>query len=202
MKKTIFLLATTIFICLQAKSQSANFGVKAGMTLSNMKSSQSGISINLGNKVGYYAGGFADIKTSGNFSVQPEAYYSFIGAKFKGSIIGQNLSVTEDLGYINIPVLLKYNDKNFSILIGPQIGFLLSAKEKLDSVKTQDVKDEFKSVDIAGIIGASYTLKNGFGLDARYQLGFANVGKGNGQSVKVKNNAFMAGIHYLLNRGK
>ena len=60
--------------------------------------------------------------------------------------------------------------------MGPQISFLVSAKEKTSGTN-EDIKDQFKSTEIAGIIGAGYTLPNGFGFDARYQLGLSSIAK-------------------------
>lgn len=200
MKKVIFLCTVAAFIGFSAKSQTATFGVKAGITGSNLKVSASGISINMTTKIGYYAGVIADLNVADNFSVQPELYYSLLGAKASGDAGGGVMvSGKDDYGYINLPVLLKYKNEGFSVFLGPQIGVLVSAKEKSDNV-SQDVKDELKSADFSGIIGAGYTLSNGFGLDARYQLGFGNIAK-EAEGFTVKNNAFMVGFHYFFNRG-
>lgn len=204
MKKLLFAIAAIAFSVVSAQAQSTSFGLKAGMTSSNLKFSGSGVNISLTSKIGFYAGAFADIGVSENFGVQPELYYSMLGAKAKTGDpdLGDG---TIDLGYINLPVLAKYKKDGFSAFIGPQISYLLSAKSKSGG-ESEDDKDSFNSTDFSGIIGASYTLTNGFGFDARYQLGLSNISKktnnGEGSSVTVKNNAFMVGIHYVFNSNK
>lgn len=200
MKKAIMLLfAATFTLAFTANSQTVNFGVKAGITASNLKLSLSNTSMTMTTKVGFYAGAMADIDVAENLSVQPELYYSSMGAKVAGNPGLGFEDSKDDFRYFNLPVLLKYKKEGFAVFLGPQIGMLVSAKEKVGNVST-DYKDNLKSTDFSGIIGASYTLHNGFGLDARYQLGFSNITKGVTNGTSLKNNAFMAGFHYFFNK--
>ncbi len=193
MKKTISMLAV-IFISIatvQAQGQTS-FGIKAGATSANIKFSGNGISISSKSKIGFYGGAFVQIGVSENFAVQPEVLYSLLGSQSSDGGDNEKLN----LSYVSVPVLAKYIKDGFSIVLGPQISFLASAKDK-SSDGTQDIKDEFKSTEIAGVIGAGYTLQNGFGIDARYQLGLSDIGKGSDmEGIKVKNNALMFGLHY------
>ena len=61
-----------------------------------------------------------------------------------------------------------------------------------------DIKSQFKTAEIAGVIGAGYTTLGGFGFDARYQLGLTDIVKDNSTGYKLKNNNFQFGVHYLL----
>lgn len=202
MKRLFFAITVIAFSAGTAQAQTTTFGLKAGMTDANMKFSGSGVNISLTSKIGFYAGAFADIGVSENFSVQPELFYSALGAKQKGSSGAPD--ETLNLGYINLPVLAKYKNDGFFAFLGPQIGYLLSEKSKSGSSSTND-KSQFNSTDFSGVIGAGYTLTSGLGFDARYQLGFSNIAKQStteGSSVTVKNNAFMIGIHYVFNSSK
>lgn len=190
MKKFIFLFSAIAFVTLSAQSQ-ASFGFKAGMTSSNMTASGGGISISFTNKIGFYAGAFTDIQVSPTFSVQPELTYALLGAKT--TITGANDKL--DLGYLNIPVLAKYNFNGLSLFAGPQLGILLSAKDQDGTSE----KDEFNSTDFSGIVGAGYTLFNGFGFDARYQFGLSNIAKDQ-PGATIKSNAFYIGLHYNFSR--
>jgi len=100
--------------------------------------------------------------------------YSLLGSKSSDADDDGKL----DLSYISVPVLAKYMNSGFSIVLGPQISFLASAKSK-SSEGDEDLKDQFKSTEMAGVIGAGYTLSNGFGFEARYQVGLSNVAKAN-----------------------
>lgn len=201
MKKLILFLTVATFMSFSAIAQNVTFGVKAGITGSNMKISGtgSGISMSMSTKIGYYAGVIADIGVADNFSIQPELYYSLMGAKVKGDIGGEGFEGgKDDISYVNLPILLKYKHEGLGLFLGPQIGVLVSAKAKSGN-ESEDFKDDLKSTDFSGILGASYTFSNGFGLDARYQLGFGNIAK-EIEGGSVKNNGFMVGIHYFFNR--
>lgn len=198
-KKLLILLVAVSTIALSAQSQNISFGVKGGMTGSNLKASASGISIGMTTKIGFYAGAVADVGLGDNFSIQPELYYSLLGASIKiDTGTGVLVKGKDDYGYVNLPILFKYKNEGFAVFIGPQISALISAKEKFGSA-SEDVKDELKTTDFSGIIGASYTLANGFGIDARYQLGFGNIAK-EAEGLTLKNNGFMVGLHYFFNQ--
>lgn len=198
MKKLLFAIIAIALSALSAQAQETSFGLKAGMTGANEKAKGSGLTITTSTKIGFYAGAFAEIGVSENFAVQPELFYSSMGGKINMSFGGQTVSATDNLGYINLPILAKYRRDGFSAFLGPQIGYLISAKSKSDG-ETTDEKSSLKSAEVAGVIGAGYTLMNGFGFDARYQMGLSNVSKDTNGESSVKNNAFMVGVHYKFN---
>ena len=201
MRTFLLAIAAIAFSAVSTHAQTTSFGLKAGMTAVNMKMSSSGFTISLKTKIGFYAGAFAEVGVSEKFAIQPELFYSSMGSKMKGNDSVQSYSATENLGYINLPVLLKYKADGFSVFAGPQVGYLLSAKSKDSESNSIDDKDEYKPIEIAGVIGAGYTLTNGFGIDARYQFGLSNLIKdAQGTDATAKNSAFMVGVHYFFNR--
>jgi len=197
MYKLILVAGLVMFVTGNGYAQKkSSLGVRAGLTSANLKFSGGGTSITADSKIGFYSGLFAQIGVSAKFAIQPEIFYSLLGTKFsQGS--GED---KVNLEYINLPVLAKYTNEGFSIIVGPQIGFLISAKEKT-AASNSDIKDSFNSTDIAGIIGAGFTFTNGFGFDARYQLGLANIGSKDNPylgDAKIKSNAFMVGLHFIF----
>ena len=191
-------MAVVAFSTVSAQAQTS-FGLKGGITAANMKFSNSGISVSMTTKIGFYAGAFADVSVSDNFAIQPEVFYSLLGAKAKS--VGGEGGGKDDLSYISLPVLAKYKKDGFSAFLGPQVNFLVSAKEKLDgSSSSEDFKDQVKSTEIAGVLGVGYTLVDGFGFDARYQLGLSDISKDDASEGSIKNNAFLVGIHYRFNK--
>ncbi len=196
MRKLILAIAIVLGISLNLKSQTISFGLKGGITASTLKAVSSGIHFSTTTKIGFYAGAMAGIGISDNFSLQPELFYSLMGGTTNLIFLGQTYSSTSNLGYIILPVLLKYKNEGFSIFLGPQIGYLLSSKTKGNSTGSS-----YKSTDLSGVIGAGYTLSNEFGFDARYQLGFVNISKDASSSdVSVKSNGFLIGMHYYFRR--
>ena len=111
---------------------------------------------------------------SEKFSFQPEIMYSRQGYSFGDDIVALN--------YLNIPLMGKYYiTKGFSVEAGPQIGFLLSAKNE----KT-DVKDLFNTFDFGLNFGLGYKFENGLNFGARYNLGLTDINNVEGSSSKNK----------------
>lgn len=188
MKKVVLFFAIAI-AAFSANAQKVKFGVKAGINVNQIAAKFDGESDNSDSKVGFYAGGLAEIGVSENFAVQPELLFSMVGGKEDDTKL--------NLSYISVPVLAKYKVEGFSIYLGPQVGFLMAAKAKNDD-ESQDIKDSFKSIDFAGVLGAGYTMENGFGFDARYQLGLSNILDGGDSDNSYKNRGFQVGVHYVF----
>tara|TARA_R110002050_G_scaffold37652_2_gene93246 strand:+ start:3956 stop:4225 length:270 start_codon:yes stop_codon:yes gene_type:complete len=72
------------------------------------------------------------------------------------------------LNYLNATVLAKFMvAEGFSLEVGPQVGFLLSAKEEYSSTGdsgTDDIKDSLKGTDFSAAIGLGYKMESGLNL--------------------------------------
>jgi hypothetical protein len=93
--------------------------------------------------------------------------------------------------------LAKYNiTDSFNLELGPQIGFLVSAKEKSGG-NTTDMKDATKSTDFSLVLGAGYGIGSSVVLDARYNFGLTQLQKdlGSGESAS-KNSVFQFSVGY------
>ncbi len=187
-------MAVILISIATTQAQKTSFGIKAGINSTNQKVSASGLNISTDANIGFYGGLFAQTGISENFAVQPELLYAFLSSKvtFDGD------KTTDNFSYVSVPVLAKYMKDGFSIVLGPQISFLVSAKEKSGG-STTDFKNQVKSTEIAGVIGAGYTLSSGLGFDARYQLGLSNIAK-NSADGKDKINGFSVGLHYIFHK--
>ncbi|MEP7253831.1 MAG: porin family protein [Ginsengibacter sp.] len=194
--KKIFLSA--IILCcfgLCGKAQNTRVGVKGGINVSSLNATGNGGTFASDSKIGFYAGAVAQIGIAQNFAFEPEIMYSLLGARYKYL----NVTIRRDLGYIAIPLLVAYVKEGLSLVAGPQISFLISAKDKGSNISA-DVKDGFNTAEFSGVVGVGYTTLSGFGFDARYQLGLSDIQKGNTTGFKLKNNNFQFGIHYLIHR--
>lgn len=157
MKKFILSVATLLAVGFSAHSQEIKYGVKAGLNIADF----GGDAENTNVRAGFNAGALAEIKF-GDFAVQPEIVYSQQGAKlkynyFSGSSLDGSIEYTSKTAYINVPIALKYYIiEGLNIQAGPQIGFLVSAKEKEEftgggesaSVEV-DAKNDYEKVDFA-----------------------------------------------------
>ena len=210
MKKIILSVALLMAAGFSASAQEdVKFGVKAGVNFANF----GGDVENADSRTGFHAGVVAEFKLSENFSVQPELLYSQMGAKTEDSqtILGVNYrsEATSKFDYISLPILAKYYViEGLSIEAGPQVGFLVSAKnESIDTVggtsttTSGDVKDSTKSIDFGVAGGLAYDLPIGVFFQARYYVGLSNIAddESNDESdsdFSVKNMAVQLSVGY------
>ena len=186
MKKFI-LLSVFVFLCIAGFSQ-VIFGVKGGLNLATFT----------GNDVedakfhpSFHVGGLVNFMISDKITLQPEVLYSGKGAKSD--------SRTYNLGYVTVPVFVQYNTPSgFFIEAGPQVGFLVSAKQKISGGGTLDFKDQVKSTDFSWVGGLGYKTLSGFGAGARYDFGFYNIAN---QGI-IRNKAIMISLFYTFHTGE
>ncbi|CAC9974126.1 PorT family protein [Flavobacterium sp. WLB] len=198
MKKIMFTV-TAVMAFAFSNAQEVKFGVKAGVNLTTL----TGDIEEASSKVGFHVGGFAEIKLSDKFSIQPEVLYSTQGAKEKGEFEFNgdvyDVEMNYKLAYINVPVLAKYYvAEKFSLEAGPQIGFLVSAKGKatvLGNSEEDDIKDGFESIDFGVDFGAGYDFTENLSVGLRYNLGLANLAK-DAEDYKINNSVFSLSVGY------
>jgi len=193
MKKKLSVIAVLAVSSFVARSQNVNFGVKAGYNSSSVEITNAG---SWTSKSGFHIGALAHIHASSHFAVQPEITFSTQG--------GESPTEKLKLDYVNVPVLLQYMvSDGFRLETGPQIGFLISAKEKAGDNEA-DIKDLFKGIDFSWDFGAGYVFSSGFGIDARYNLGLSDIADNPNIDIKAKNRVIQIGLFYQFanNNGK
>ncbi|MDR6762771.1 opacity protein-like surface antigen [Flavobacterium sp. 2755] len=204
--KKVILSAIAVMAFGMTNAQDVKFGLKGGLNASNFSGDTEGLDFK--SRFGFNVGGFAEIKFSEKFAIQPEVLYSTQGAKvdnFGLEIDGLGFFTGDasfNFAYINVPVMFKYfAAEKFSLEAGPQIGFLVSAelKTKVDGYgsSTQDIKDNFESIDFGLNLGAGYDFTENFFVGARYNLGLANIAKTEeGDDSKLHNGVFSLSAGY------
>lgn len=186
--KKLLLTVLAISMCYTINAQEdkqqiekIKFGVKAGVNLANVSGNGLDFFIDSDekseNRFGLAIGGLVEYKLSQKISLQGELVYSQQG--FKKNYPDEDFMESYALDYLNIPVLAKYYiTDELNLEFGPQLGFLLAAKyiDEEDGEKyEEDAKEFFKSTDFGLNFGAGYQLENGLGINARYNLGLANI---------------------------
>ena len=180
-------------------------GAKAGLNLAQMYGKAEGESETTDMVVGFQFGGYLNYKISETFIFQPELVFSRLGGKESeyDPDFQEEIDVKFKLDYLTLPLNFKFQvNENFGLLVGPQIGFMVGAKAKVDFFGTSveaDVKDQFKGIDFGANVGLSYTI-NKLSFDARYYLGLSNIGDfdediGDG---KIMNRAIQLSVYYQL----
>lgn len=113
------------------------------------------------------------------------------------------------LNYIDVPVLARYQigGNGFSVYGGVQPSLLLSANQKSSGSESENqsmnLKDSFKTLDMAGSLGVGYQFKNGIQLNLGYDHGFSNIAKSNAFGMgNINNRTFKLSVGYALGRKK
>lgn len=219
-KNYLFLFALLFAFQLASYAQTARqpvlFGVKAGLNLANFSDPDD----ILGNQdkavlLAPHAGVFAVFAVGERFSVQPEALISFQGAKYNEPIVldpgtgdpiaGDFESFSDEVTYLNIPVMLQFwPSEGFRLEAGPQLGFLLSAKGKVEGggqTAEQDQKEYYSGIDFGIGLGLGYRLPVGLDFYGRYNLGLSNLLDEEITSVsdaRIYNSVISIGVGYTF----
>lgn len=217
MKKIILSAAAVLAFGFANAQEEVKFGAKAGVNFSTLTGDIEGAS----SLVGFHVGAFAEIPFAEKFAFQPELLYSTQGAKSTFDDGETTFDTETKLGYLNIPLMVKYYvAEKFSLEFGPQVGFLLSAKSSTDfgidlesafgdlgSVDglddlvsdlgaSADIKDSLNSVDFGLNFGAGYDFTDHFTAGARYNLGLSNIYKTDYTDANVKNSVISVSVGY------
>jgi hypothetical protein len=200
--KKLFLGAAVAMSSLAFAQQ---FGAKAGLNVSSL-SKDANLS-DQGSKIGFNAGLFVNLPIAESFSVQPELIYTQYGEKYDYvmPVTDERYSGSTHLDYVALPVMLQYNvTPSFYLEAGPELGLLVSAKDKAKNETTGETlaesdnyKDSLNGFNVGVGLGAGYFFTPSIGVTARYVAGFTDIYKdGQNSGDAVKNNVFQAGLAY------
>lgn len=170
-------------------AQDIYFGPKVGGNLSHIIYSGDTESPfnNSKMRLSSHFGVFAEYVFSDFLSLQPELLYSIKGDRF--TIDSDDTFESSFVyKYLSLPIVLKYYvTEEISIEAGPQVAYLLSAKnletsEQYSSNEGEeeasvDIKDFMQVYDLGALAGVGYLTKSGFYLSARYNMGLINTSK-------------------------
>ncbi|GAA0872213.1 porin family protein [Gangjinia marincola] len=210
MKKFLLLVAFAVFGLTAVQAQDYNFGIKAGLNVSNWGGDTDDFGQDLESRTSFHVGVVYEYVISDKFSLQPEVIYSQQGVTFE--------STFQDFGgefksegkfktsYLNVPIIAKiYVIEGLSLQVGPQLGFLIDAEDEAElsgpdfsDSDTRDASDDYESFDFSGAFGIGYKLEMGLFLDARYTLGFTNILEGAPDDFSVTNNVLQISVGYIF----
>lgn len=171
----------------KASQLAIRYGVKAGVNLSTMSNGMDfnpGFGMGAGFRVGVMANFHWGQRTktslpgTGWFGLQPEVMYSYQSVKSDGGNI--------NMSYIQVPVMLKvYPLAALSVEVGPEFNYLVSTSPKTMAIDGATISTgDCKGFNMGLGVGASYEMRQGLVVGARYSLGFTDMAK----NLKWKNN--------------
>ena len=193
MKKSIFSVVVLAVALMTATSANAqiHFGMKAGLNLSSLSISESGIpNIKDSGKAGFFVGPTADV-TIPLIGIGADA--SLLYDQRSGEVNGRNVNMR----YISIPINVKYT-LGFSSLAsaylatGPQFSFNI---DKGDVFGQEQYKD-IKNADFFWNVGAGVTLLSHLRVGYTYNIPISCTVNEDG--VKLKNKTHQIALTYLF----
>ncbi|WP_400080091.1 porin family protein [Winogradskyella sp. R77965] len=196
--KKVLLFFVTAFFGIAVVNAQVSFGAKAGVNLSDISGE---IVDSFDGRTSLFFGAVAEIQISEQFSFQPELLFSSQGSDYSEDFDGEDFEGTVKVNYLNVPLMAKYYvAEGFSIEAGPQIGFLLSAKDEYED-QEDDIKDFLKSTDFGVNFGLGYKLDSGLNFSARYNLGLSDNIDADGfetDGAEYKNSVIQIGLGYFF----
>ncbi|TDQ09696.1 porin family protein [Pedobacter metabolipauper] len=200
--KKIIILALGLFAATAANAQEPiRFGIKAGVNLPNIIKDDGNNNFDTKLNPGFNAGITLDIGLIKGLAFTPELLYATKGYKAETSF-GE---FTQTTHFIDIPILATINlgGSGLNLVVGPQVSFLTSTKNKFDNgfgtVEQQfdEDSDKFKKSLLGGLIGFRYDINDKVDLHGRYALDFQkNNEDGTTQTPEFKNQVFSVGFGY------
>ncbi|HDP74446.1 MAG TPA: PorT family protein [Bacteroidales bacterium] len=192
MKNFLKLFAVILVLSMATESFAQNFGVKAGLNLSNMviENCLEDLKMNLGFNLGVTA----EIPINDMFAFETGLMLNTKGFRIseEGEILGETMGskVKINIYYLDIPLTTKVDfdaggAKAF-VIAGPYVGFALSGKAKTEvsdageterhtqSIEFGSDDDQAKRLDYGLLIGAGAEFGQ-ISVGANYGLGLASM---------------------------
>jgi hypothetical protein len=198
--RKLFLFIVLAFFGTAILQAQVKFGARAGVNFSDITGERVD---SFDGRTSFHFGAVAEIEISEKFSFQPELIYSSQGSDYTEDFEGEDFDGTVKVDYLNVPLMAKYYVTNgLSLEAGPQIGFLLSAKDEYEDGE-DDIKDFLKSTDFGVNFGLGYKLDSGLFFSARYNLGLTDnldvdESEFETDGAEYKNSVIQIGIGYFF----
>jgi hypothetical protein len=223
MKKILVLLLLAGITQVNAQSDAEwKFGPRVGVNIANFSDVDDSKA-----RTGLVAGGYLVYSFHEHFGISLDLLYSMEGAKYKSTFVTPGITIraenTTTLSYLRAPLLLNIffgelgNPIRPKLMVGPDLGFLMSVKEESESTTEQNgqttvtstsstSKDGYNTTDFGAVAGAGVNIRLADRLwldtDIRYYIGATEVFENSTGDVKPKNQHLQlsVGIGIGLNR--
>lgn len=205
--KIIVLLSFFLLSIGIANAQKTRFGLKGGLNIANIDlTTNSTAPFTFNSKTSFNVGFIVEINVSPKLYIQPEVFYSGQGASFNFNVSNGSQQVFTynklNFGYINIPVIVKYDvAQNIFLEFGPQIGFLVNADLETtfnNQTKSQSFSQNVRDYDFGLNIGLGFNATKDLSINGRYYFGLTNIDKSepNTTSDQLKNRVLSIDLIY------
>lgn len=201
--KAIFLMLLIVAFqnTITAQDKAVRFGIRGGTYFSrfNVTPKYNG---EYHGEDALYGGIQFQIPLRKNFYVTTEALYAISQLTF-------NALPSDEINFLLIPVLMKYQAGHWGFYAGGQGNVLIKARARYsiggEPYNDNVIDSSYKKLSFAGVAGIEFVFKYRFGIDVRYQHGFSNMRASNGSTLftrdgTVRMNAFQTGLFYRFGK--
>ncbi len=191
-----FLVTSTVWVANAQLLPSLQFGLKAGLNFSNLKSEEGGW-LDASTRTGYQAGVWARIGGAG-VHFQPELYVT--GKSTEAKLVDADRDAEGNITFtsLDLPLLLGtrigLGPAGLRIHAGPVVSFVVD-KNIGESLRQVTEFSEYKNQAWAVTGGLGLDISN-FRADVRYEHGLSDLSKNSNAPQKV--NLWTVGIGYRL----
>lgn len=187
------------------------FGIMGGINSATFNDNKFPASSNItvNSKTSLHFGVLVNVPIGNSFRFQPALVYNGFGSKVGSypdfGAAGTYQDYELDAHYLSLPLLLQLQSKSgFFVEAGPQVGYLLMARQDGPGSTNIDLKDKFDKLDVGATAGLGYLTRIGLGLKADYYFGLANIlDEGSAKDgPELKNRAIQIGLVYHFGAAK
>ncbi|RKD89857.1 porin family protein [Mangrovibacterium diazotrophicum] len=178
LKLKLTFIGILFFSCMNLNAQNFDLGIAAGFDRASLhlsNSAENNLTYEISSIGTYNINGYLSFKDNGfwGLSVEP----GIIRKGWNQSYNSNDQKNKLRLYYLQIPILSDfYLSDRFFISIGPEIDYLISAKNKYDS-NTQDIVKYLNRFELSGMIGISLKINEFVTTSLRYSHGLTEVSK-------------------------
>ena len=166
------LIMSMVFLSTSSILAQVKLGVKGGVNIVNVYDGPVSPDINNQYRVAYHGGVYGQYEIDNRFAIRTELLYSKKGCRSVNPTGKANVN----LHYLNLPVLAEYRiQEQFSVLLGPELGYLLSAKSRFDNQRVNIGWLWDRKIDLGMATGFRYQVNKDVDLGLRYTHGLLNV---------------------------
>jgi len=181
-KKVLLVLVVAVLTASYAQAQ-FNFGVRAGVGLTNVYQREDGEMKGLDWKPGFHLGIVSEYALLDYLFLQPGISFSQQGMKSKMSISKYSANFTWDLNYIQIPINIQYRNKSNKVYLqaGPYLGYGISGKLKIKAVSGGTSESASEKIDFGGkgtTVHDFNAFDFGLGVGSGFRFGNLQTGLG------------------------
>jgi len=169
--RILILIITTILFFKVASAQYFNGGITGGIIASQVD----GDTYRGYNKLGFNIGGFVNYQISYKTTIQIELNFTQKGSKHNPDYENNDYSqYIMTLNYMEMPLLLSYKiSENFSLELGPSMGYLISHYEERDYSEIES--NPFKKFNANWITGFHFLMNKNWSANFRFEYSLFGI---------------------------